>query len=322
MTDRTPWIYWLFAAVLVAYVAACTGNRENVWASDSWEHHRVFKTLTENLWHPGNPTHAIDVPSARYSPYSVFWATVCRTTGLDPYRALSMAGTINTVVMLIGVPFLLARFGEARSSAAALLVMISLYGGIPGTTNSYAFSDLPGHMVNFSATSFAWCLIMLGVFQGYARGEWGYLSIPILVALSALTVLDHAMTGAWGQFSLWLFALTAPAGRRWGLFATVLAIQFVTFLACLAWPWYSFLAAMTQKNPPTFVVMGVQWLITFAWCVPAVVLSVYAFMLRDRQAIRVFLPGGYLSYLAGRSCSSCRPKCRWLWRFRGFHCPV
>src|SRR5262249_11499849 len=148
-----------------------------------------------------------DTPSARYSPYAVFWAAVCRATGLDPYRALSLAGTVNTGLLFLGVPFLLARFGEARCSAAALLVMVSLYGGIPQITNSYALADLPWHMVNFSASSFVWVLILLGVFQGYIRREWGYLSVPMMVALSAITMLDHPMTGAWGQLGLWLFAL-------------------------------------------------------------------------------------------------------------------
>jgi len=299
MNNREPRVYWLLAAILVAYVAACTGNRDNIWGADAWEHHRVIKALTENLWHPGNPTYATDTPSPRYSPYAVFWATVCRATGLDPYEALSLAGTVNTGLLLLGVPFLLARFGEARSSAAVLLVMVSLYGGIPGTTGSYALADLPWHMVNFSASSFVWVLILLGVFQGHVRREWGYFSVPVMVALSVITMLDHPMTGSWGQFGLWLFALAAPAGRRRAAAATVLAVEAMTLLLCLAWPWYSFLTAMTHKIPPLYVPMGIQLLMSTQWCVPAVTLAVFALTLRDRNVVRIFLIGGYLSYLAG-----------------------
>ena len=182
-------------------------------------------------------------PSARYTPYSVFWAVVSRATGLDTYKALSLAATVNTTVLVLSVPFLLGRFGEARSSTAALLIMVSLYGGSPGTSSTYALADLPWHQVNFSAASFGWVLVLLGVFQGYARGDWGRLSIPLMIGLSALTLLDHGMTGSWGQFSLWLLALTAPADRRWRLAVTLLVVQACTFLVCLGWPWYAFHAA-------------------------------------------------------------------------------
>jgi hypothetical protein len=297
--DRTPRVYWLLGALLVAYVAACTEGRNTMWGVDSWEHHRAFKALTESLWRPGNPTYPIDTPSARYSPYSVFWAAVARVTGLDPSDALSLAGTVNTGVLVAAVPFLLGRFGEARSAASALFIMVSLYGGMPGTTNSYALADLPWHQVNFSAACFAWVLVLLGVFQGYARGEFGVASVPIMVALSSMTMLDHAMTGSWGQISLWLFALMAPADRRKQLIATLLVVQVCTLLICLAWPWYNFRAALGVKVPSRLVPYALQWLISSQWCVPAVALAVFAMTLRDRAAIRVFLIGGYLSYLAG-----------------------
>jgi hypothetical protein len=299
MTDRTPRVYWLLAALLLGYVAACTGHRDNLWGADAWEHHRVFKALAEDLWHPGNPTYAIDTPSARYSPYAVFWASVSRATGLDPYHALSLAGTVNTAILLLGVPFLLGRFGEARSSAAVLGVMIFLYGGIPGTTNSYALADLPWHEVNYSAASFAWGLILLGTFQGYLRREWGPASIPVMVLLTAMTVLDHPMTGSWAQAGLWLFALAAPADRRPAAIATVCLVEVFALVLCLAWPWYSFAKAMTHRIPPGYVPMGIQWLMSTQWCAPAVILGVIALTARPRDRVVIVLIGGYLSFLAG-----------------------
>src|SRR5258708_28185850 len=59
---------------LLVYVATCTVQRENNLGSDGWEHHRTILTLTRHLWKPGNPTYASDIPSVRYSPYTVFWA--------------------------------------------------------------------------------------------------------------------------------------------------------------------------------------------------------------------------------------------------------
>jgi hypothetical protein len=298
-TVRTPRVYWLLGGFLVAYVAVCTPGRDNMWGTDGWEHHRALKALTDDLWHPGNPSYLIDTPSARYTPYSVFWAMISRATGLDPYDVLSLAATANTVVLVLAVPFLLGRFGEARSSAAALVVMVGLYGGRPATSSSYALADLPWHQVNFSAASFAWVLVLLGVFQGYARGDWGVRSVPIMVALSALTLLDHGITGSWGQFSLWLLVLTAPAERRVRLAVTLLVVQACTLLVCLGWPWYDFRATLMVKAPSRIVPYGIQILMSTRWCVPAVALAVLAMTLRDRPAVRVFLTAGYVCYLAG-----------------------
>lgn len=77
-TVRTPRVYWLLGGFLVAYVAVCTPGRDNMWGTDGWEHHRALKALTDDLWHPGNPSYLIDTPSARYTPYSVFWAMISR----------------------------------------------------------------------------------------------------------------------------------------------------------------------------------------------------------------------------------------------------
>ena len=120
-----------------------------------------------------------------------------------------------------------------------------------------------------------------------------------MVALSVLTMLDHGMTGSWGQFSLWLLALMAPADRRLRLTMTILVIQVFTLMICLAWPWYDFRAALTAKAPSRLVPYGIQILMSTRWCVPAVALAVLAMTLRDRPAVRVFLTGGYLCYLAG-----------------------
>src|SRR5262245_1766862 len=93
---RRDRLFWPVALLLAAYVALCTGHRDNVLEADAWEHHRAVVALVHDLWHPGNPTFAGDTPSIRYSPYSVGLALVCRSTGLDPWDALSAAAVFNT----------------------------------------------------------------------------------------------------------------------------------------------------------------------------------------------------------------------------------
>src|SRR6476660_1719816 len=108
--------YWVIGTVLILYVAVCTVQRDNVLGADAWEHHRTILTLTRHLWHPGNPTFASEIPSVRYSPYTIFWALVCRVTHITPYTALSIAAVINTVLLLLGLWMLLDSFGESAAA--------------------------------------------------------------------------------------------------------------------------------------------------------------------------------------------------------------
>src|SRR5205823_5303460 len=134
-----------------------------------WEHHRVVAALTEKLWKPGNPTYASDIPSVRYSPYTVGLALLCRATGMEPYKALSTAAVINTLLLIAGVLLLLRQFREAASAGAALLVMVALWGGAPGYANSYALADLPWQQVNPSAFAFGLTLLAWSLFRWLAN---------------------------------------------------------------------------------------------------------------------------------------------------------
>jgi hypothetical protein len=135
--------YLVVGTALVVYVALCTRWRDSIPGADAWEHHRAIVALVANLGHPGNPTYATDDSSIRYSPYTVAQALICRVTGWSPYDVLSAAAVVNTVLLVAGVRMLLAEFGESRSAAAALIVMVALYGETPGYANSYALADLP-----------------------------------------------------------------------------------------------------------------------------------------------------------------------------------
>ena len=93
--------YWVVSVALLVYVGICTIQRDNVLGADLWEHHRTILTLTRHLWHPGNPTYASDIPSVRYSPYTIVLALACRATHLSPYAALSIAAVFNTALLLV-----------------------------------------------------------------------------------------------------------------------------------------------------------------------------------------------------------------------------
>ena len=297
--NRTPLAFWLLGAALVLYVALCTGQRENIILSDSWEHHRALVALTRHLWRPGNPTYASDLPSVRYSPYFVFWAVVCRTIHIDPYLALSIAAVVNTALLVIGVWMLLRSFGEAASAAAVLFVMIALYGSAPGWANSYALSDLSWQEVNPSAFSFALVLISWSIFRriGDGRARWG--RMIIVISLMTVAMLDHGMTAALGIIALFLLAALMK-GQRLKMLVAVAAIAVCVAAICSLWPWYSFWSTVRWQGDPDY------WFDRYflhqeltCWIVPAIVCATLALPLIDRPLIRFSIAGGLLSVGGG-----------------------
>jgi len=301
--NRAPVCFWLLAFVLVAYVAACTGQRDNKWGADAWEHHRAVLALTRHLWKPGNPTYASDVPSVRYSPYALTWALVARATGISAYSALSAAAVVNTILLVLGVWLLLGAFGERAGAAAVLIVMVSLYGGAPGYANSYALADLPWHQVNPSAFSFALTLAAWSIFRriGFhpagARRGLGWMAVTILAAVA---MLDHPMTGTFAVIGLFVIAMIAPAAVRWRMIAMASAATVCVALLCLAWPWYSFLAALTWRQDRAYWFNRAVLRLTLTqWTAPAMLCGLFAIPLRDRPLVRTCLAGAVIAVAAG-----------------------
>jgi len=298
--DSTPRGFWILSAALVIYVAACTGFRDQLHGADAWEHHRAVLALTQNLRHPGNPTYANDVPSVRYSPYTVGLALLCRAAHLDPYRALSIAATANTVLLCLGVWLFLRSFDQQSTAGAVLLVMISLYGGAPGYANSYALADLPWHQVNPSAFSFGLTLIAWALWRRCLANRFTILSVPAISALMACAMLDHGMTGAFGLLGLALLTATAPADRRTAGAAVLGGVVVVVVGLCLAWPWYSFLKAVRWQNDKEYWFnRTILMLMLTQWCAPATLCALFALPLRNNPLVRTCLIGGVASLAVG-----------------------
>lgn len=285
--------FWILGALLVFYVALCTSQRDNMIEADAWEHHRALKALTRDLWHPGNPTFATDDPSIRYSPYMVTLAVLCRSTGLDPYDALSGAAVLNTILLVLGVRAFLGALGHARAGTSALIIMVSLFGGAPGYANSYALSDLPWHQVNPSALSFALALFMWSLLLHMIQGGSKTLCCAVLSVLLSVAVLDHGMTGVFGAIGLVFFAATAEPSRRLAAIAVVFTAGIVALMLCLAWPWYSFgYAIRTSPDNDYWFNPVINRLMLTQWCAPAIVLSLFALTSEDRRTVRRLLAAG------------------------------
>ena len=292
--------FWLLAIVLVGYVAACTGFRDNYPDADAWEHLRVLKALTQNLWTPGNPTYALEIPSVRYSPYFVGLALLCRLTHIDPYSALSIAAVFNTILFILGLRLFLSSFGEAASGSAALFVAISLYGSPPGYANSYALSDLPWLAVNPSAFSLPIVLISWSLFHSLSMRGRGRVKWTVIVLLLACALLDHAMTGAFGLMGLFVLASTGDQHARWRMMICAALVAALAMVIAFAWPWFSFLAALQFHGDKDYWFQPfIVVLMLTSWCAPAAIFGLFLLPLRARPLIRTCLFGGSLSLVIG-----------------------
>ena len=294
--------YLLVGVALLLYVAVCTPQRDNLLAADEWEHHRTILTLTRHLWHPGNPTFASEIPSVRYSPYTIFWAVACRVTHITPYTALSIAAVVNTALMLVGLWMLLDAFGEAAAATSVLLVMVILWEGPPGWANSYALADLPWLQVNPSAIAFAFVLISWALFRRISTGPSGAWAWAVIVLLMTVAMLDHGMTAAFGIMGLFVLGVMGPGAARVKMLAGALGVAVAVAVLCTPWPWFSFWGAVRWKGDQhywfsvPFVRMELK-----EWIVPAVVCSVVAAPLWRNTLVRVSFVGGVMAMLIGAS---------------------
>jgi len=283
--------YLVVGSVLVAYVALCTGWRDGIPQADAWEHHRAIVALTENIRYPGNPTYATEDRSIRYSPYTVAQALLCRATGWAPYDVLSAAAVVNTLLLVVGVWVLLAEFGEAASAAAALIVMVSLYGGAPGYASSYALADLPWHQVNPSALAFALTPYNWVLFRRSARARWIGPAFVVATALTTVALLDHAMTGASTLVGLLVIALTLPPTRRPRALLNLALLVAIAAVLCTLWPWYDFIAAArSRRDNDYWYDEQILFVMLTVWCWPAYLCGFAALAVR-RPLVRTLLLG-------------------------------
>ena len=299
-TWRDP-LYWLIVLLLVAYVGLLSRGVVYHGTTDFWEHHRAVVTLTQDMGQPGNPTFATDDPSIRYSPYSVFLASICRLTGISSWSVFSLAAAANTLLLLLAIRFLLAQFGLASASSAVILVMVTLYGESPGYANTLALCDLPWHQVNPSAFAMAAILFVLALLKWGEARTWRQMgwTVPAIAVTLSAAILTHAMTGALGAFELVLFALLAPTGRRGRQILVVCTIGLLCFLLCSLWPWYSFATALLQPSSAEWFNRTILTRSLFVWCFPAIVASLTAILLPYRPFVRHFALAAALAMILG-----------------------
>ena len=300
-TAGIPRSCWVFGVALVAYVGLITGQRDNHWQADAWEHHRGVRAISRNLLERRNPTYATDDGTPRYGPYLVALGALSRWSGVDPFHALSIGAIANTVLLVGGIAWFVTAIGLPGAANALLVVMVSLYGSIPRTTNSYALADLPWHQVNPSACAFALTLFAWGFFFQFQRRAaiWKW---PAQVLLVSFVMLTHGLTGAFCFFGMFCFAAFASPPHRVRLLGTAFVLAALVVGVCVLWPWYDFLTV--ARTRPVDLQYSDDWyspglvkLALFNWSAPAIVCAACAFRFWSHPVLRASVIAGALAWM-------------------------
>ncbi len=292
--------FWIVGAGLVIYVAFCTGQRDNHWRTDAWEHHRAIVALVDDLWEPGNPTYATAEPSIRYSPYTIVLALLSRTTGADPYRLLSGAGVLNTALLVVALWWFLRRYGQEAVGIYALLIMVSFYGAAPGYANSYALSDLPWHQVNPSAFAFALSLLAFERVEDLLGRKRPWIRAGLVAIITAVILLSHAMTGVFCGIGFGAIALVRQRTDRLRALSWIAGIVLAAGIICVWWPWYDFVdAVVSQRKHDMWFNGAITVRILTNWCLPAALAALSALPYRHDRFVHICLVGGTLCFAAG-----------------------
>ncbi|MEE9338307.1 MAG: hypothetical protein V3U87_09520 [Methylococcaceae bacterium] len=286
--------FLVIAVFLVVYVAFCTGQRENGWSWDAWEHQRSIRALVENFWDPGNPTYPLSTPSVRYSPYIVTLAAICKALHINTYDVLSYAAIFNTILLILAVKVFLNTHGEGKSAAAVLFIMVTLWAGPPGHSNSFALADLPVQQVNPSAFALPLSLFLWTLFYRFKRLGWKDWGWVVMLLISACMLLDHVITLAFTHIALWTFALSDRNKRS---VAMLLAITVGASILGFTWPWFDLLHLITKGVTAGLINEYVIYLILFSWVIPALIGGLISLQLQKNYLVSILVKAGITIYL-------------------------
>ena len=286
--------FLVIAVFLVVYVALCTGQRENGWSWDAWEHQRSIRALVENFWNPGNPTYPLSTPSVRYSPYIITLAAICKTLNLNAYDVLSYAAIFNTILLVLAIKLFLKAHGEGKSAAAVLFIMITLWAGPPGHSNSFALADLPIQQVNPSAFALPLTLFLWTLFYRFKRLGWKDWGWVVMLLISACMLLDHVITLAFAHIALWTFALSDRDKRG---AAMLLTITVGASILGFTWPWFDLLHLITKGVTAGLINKYVIYLILFSWVIPALIGGLISLQLQKNYLVSILVKAGITVYL-------------------------
>ncbi len=220
----------------------------SLWA-DYWEHSAALTEWMRNLTSPGNPHLADGSSSSRYIPTFLALAAAGKIFGLNAIDLMGISAVINYVLLAIGVHlFCKEYFEDDWSPLIALLVLFSWW-GVPWIwSNLYQLRSF--FMVASYPASFAFSLSLISFWYSlrFLRCHTGVVTgIAILLFLSSLMFISHALTGVFGIVGCCLLACTdreAPLSMRMLVILTMLGGSLLAGF----WPFFSVWDIVLNKS--------------------------------------------------------------------------
>ena len=220
----------------------------SLWA-DYWEHSATLTEWMRDLVNPGNPHLADGSSSSRYIPTYLALAVIGKIFGLNAVDLMGISSIMNYVLTVLGI-YLFCRiyFQNSWAPFTGVLVFFTVW-GIPWIwANLYqlrSFFYVSGYPASFV---FALSLISFWLSLRFLRCQTGLLiGLMLLLGLSALMFVSHALTGVFGIVGCCLLACTdrdAPLSMRMLVILTMLAGAFIAEL----WPYFSVWDVILNKS--------------------------------------------------------------------------
>jgi hypothetical protein len=210
------------------------------FGSDYWEHSATIAEWQRDLWSPGNPHLPIETGTPRYMPFFFVLTVVSNWFELDPIQAMAVGATVNMVLFSAGIWLFFRHYFRSDWAPVIGFVVLTCGWGL-----SWIFSNLFQLRGLFFVASYPSMLVFALCFFAWwqtarlLRGEAAsVLQYAALALITALMLISHPLTGAFGLGTMILMALLEP-GAAWKARGRILAALLLGSLLTEAWPYFS-----------------------------------------------------------------------------------
>jgi hypothetical protein len=243
--DRLRLLAVTLAALALCAVYAWRGDV----SSDFWEHAAVVRELAAHPLSPGHPLFSVHATHAYFSPYHLAVALGARLTGLPAMVALSAAGLVNLILVVLAFRLFLVRLLPRGEAAApyALLFVFFLWGREPWMWSGFLHIGMLGYSVPYPST-FAMAAMFLSLallLDALDRGRRrNFLGIALLVPLCVTIHPPTAIMLIVGLCAVFLARVKDEVLLNGAMLAGAVIAGAA---AALAWPYFPVLRLFTEQ---------------------------------------------------------------------------
>ncbi len=241
---------YLVASVLL-FIVIMLQSFYGFWFLDFWEHCAVVRELST---HPSSPAHPLLLVNAAhpfYSPYLLSVALFVRLGSITPIVALTVAGLLNLVLLLVGLRLFLGCFFKKdldKVSSYALLLLLFLWPAQALNWSGFIHFKALGFVLPYPSTfAIGITFLLLALFY-QALGAMSSIKYILALLLTSIVILTHPPIGVFAITGITAISLHYYTTR--GVKPVIAGAMLVACSVGLAflWPWYSFFDMIVQGN--------------------------------------------------------------------------